>query len=126
MANYNPNTSGLVSLADRPDNERTKIQSQGGIASGKKRRELKRMSEIIQGIREGSEQDPVETVIKTLFSELNSFDASTSDIIKGLNFIRGMEINDDLHARKIIYKYITQKEQQEVEEHIKAVINDTS
>ena len=35
MANYDPDTSGLISLADRSNNERTTIATQGGIASGK-------------------------------------------------------------------------------------------
>ncbi len=46
MANKNPDTSGLVSLADRPNNERTKIQSAGGIASGISRREKVKMRQI--------------------------------------------------------------------------------
>lgn len=46
MANYNPNTSGLVSLADRPNNDRTTIAEQGGVASGVARREKKLLREL--------------------------------------------------------------------------------
>lgn len=126
MANHNPNTSGLISLADRPNNEKTTIQSHGGIASGKKRRELKRMCEIIRNIRQESDEDPVETAIKALFSELSEFGASTNDIIKGLIFIRNMETDDHSPAQQIVYKYITPEEQRAIEEHINAVIGDTS
>ena len=47
MANNNPNTSGLVSLADRTNNERTTIAEQGGIASGFARREKKQMRQML-------------------------------------------------------------------------------
>ncbi len=47
MANRNPDTSGLVSLADRTNNERTKIQSLGGVASGITRREKRKMRQIL-------------------------------------------------------------------------------
>ena len=126
MANHNPNTSGLVSLADRPVNERTTIQSQGGVASGKKRRELKRMVEIVQCIRQESDEDPVETAIKAFFTGLNKFGASTNDIVKGLSFIRELETGTPLPAQQIVYKYITPEERKEIDEHIKSVIGDTS
>ena len=126
MANYNPNTSGLVSLADRSVNERTTIQSKGGIASGKKRRELKRMVEIVQCIRQESPEDPVEKAIKALLAGLNDFGTSTNDILKGLNFIRELETSSPLPAQQTVYKYITQEEREEIEKHIKAVIGDTS
>ena len=87
MANYNPDTSGLVSLADRPDNERTTIATQGGIASGKKRAELKRMSEIVAGLRQESEEDPVAKSIKFLFYDLTNPLTSIPHTVKGLNFI---------------------------------------
>ncbi len=48
MANSNPNMSGLVSLADRPSNERTKIQSSGGVASGISRREKMKMRQLLR------------------------------------------------------------------------------
>ena len=47
MANCNPDTSGLVSLADRTNNERTKIQSLGGLASGVARRKKNKMRQIL-------------------------------------------------------------------------------
>jgi len=47
LANRNPDTSGLVSLADRTNNERTKIQSLGGVASGITRREKRKMRQIL-------------------------------------------------------------------------------
>ena len=47
MANFNPDTSGLISLADRPDNEKTTIQSKGGKASGVARREKNKMRQIL-------------------------------------------------------------------------------
>lgn len=47
MANFNPDTSGLISLADRPDNEKTTIQSKGGKASGVARREKSKMRQIL-------------------------------------------------------------------------------
>lgn len=47
MANRNPDTSGLMSLADRTNNERTKIQSMGGMASGIVRREKRKMRQLL-------------------------------------------------------------------------------
>lgn len=47
LANRNPDTSGLVSLADRTNNERTKIQSLGGLASGVARRKKNKMRQIL-------------------------------------------------------------------------------
>lgn len=88
MANYNPDTSGLVSLADRSSNERTTIATQGGIASGKKRAELKRMSEIVTGLRQESEEDPVEKSIKFLFCDLTNPLTSIPDTVKGLKFVK--------------------------------------
>jgi hypothetical protein len=88
MSNSNPNTSGLISLADRPDNERTTIATQGGVASGKKRKELKRMSEIIQGIRHESDVDPIEKSMQFLFHDLTDPFTSTQDVIKCLKFIK--------------------------------------
>ena len=125
MANHNPNTSGLISLADRTQNERTTIQSAGGIASGKKRREVKRIYEIIQGIRQESEEDPVETALKSLFFDLNSPHTSTNDIIKGLKFVQDSEPqnNKDLQ-REVVYKYVTQEEIKAIDEHINSVIGD--
>lgn len=40
-------TSGLVSLADRTNNERTNIQSLGGLASGVARRKKNKMRQIL-------------------------------------------------------------------------------
>lgn len=88
MANYNPDTSGLISLADRSNNERTTIATQGGIASGKKRAELKRMSEIVTGLRQESEEDPVEKSIKFLFCDLTNPLTSIPDTVKGLKFVK--------------------------------------
>ena len=126
MANYNPDTSGLISLADRPNNERTMIQSAGGIASGRKRKEIKRISEIVYGIRQESEEDPIETAIKSLFFDLNSPITSTNDIIKGLNFIKEMEKTNQSASQQIVYKYVTPEEIKAIDEHIDSVIGDTN
>lgn len=91
MANDNPNTSGLISLADRPNNERTTIAEQGGIASGKKRKEIKRLADIVYGIRKGCENDPVVDVVKSLFDSLQNTDTKTTDILRILNFIKDVE-----------------------------------
>ena len=125
MANNNPDTSGLISLADRPNNERTMIQSAGGIASGKKRRKIKRIHEIIQGIRLESDEDPVEMALKSLFSDLNSQNTSTNDIIKCLKFIYDTETqNNQDFQREVVYKYITPEEIKAVDEHINSIIGD--
>lgn len=91
MANYNPDTSGLVSLADRDNNDRTTIATQGGIASGKKRKEIKRIADIVYGIRKGCENDPVVDVVKSLFDSLQNTDTKPTDILKILNFIKDVE-----------------------------------
>lgn len=91
MANYNPNTSGLVSLADRPNNERTTIQSQGGVASGQKRREIKRIAEIVNNIRADSEEDPVVSFVRHLMEQLSNEDIKIADAIKILAFLVTIE-----------------------------------
>lgn len=126
MANNNPDTSGLVSLADRPNNERTTIATKGGIASGKKRKEIKRISEIVYGIRQESEEDPIETAIKSLFFDLNNPITTTNDIIKGLNFIKEIEKTNQTTSQQIVYKYITPEEKKAIDEHIDSVIGDTN
>lgn len=91
MANYSPDTSGLISLADRPNNERTTIQSQGGISSGKKRREIKRISDIVQGIRKENEIDPIVVFIRTLFTKLIDSEIKVRDALQLLKFIKEIE-----------------------------------
>ena len=91
MANYNPDTSGLVSLASRPNNERTTIQSQGGIASGKKRRELKRIADIVQLVRKESDVDPVIACVQGLFAKLTDNDLKIKDTLQLLSFIKAIE-----------------------------------
>ena len=91
MANYNPNTSGLVSLADRPDNERTTIQSQGGVVSGQKRREIKRIADIVYGIRKANEYDPVVDAVKSLFGCLQDISTKPADILRILYFLKDIE-----------------------------------
>ena len=91
MANYNPNTSGLVSLADRPDNERTTIQTMGGVASGQKRREIKRIAEIVNNIRADGEEDPVVRFIRHLMEQLSNENIKIADAIKILAFLVTIE-----------------------------------
>lgn len=125
MANKNPNTSGLMSLADRPNNERTTIAKQGGLASGQKRKEIKRMSDIILGFRKESEEDPVEKAIKFLFNDLTNPFTTITDTIKGLKFIKEICAEDSSDTPTVVYKYITPEEQKEINEHIDSVIGDT-
>ena len=82
MANFNPDTSGLVSLADRPNNERTMIQSQGGVASGQKRREIKRIAEIVNNIRADGEEDPVVRFVRHLMEQLSNENIKIADAVK--------------------------------------------
>ena len=91
MANYNPNTSGLVSLADRPNNERTTIQSQGGVASGQKRREIKRIADIVNNIRADSEEDPVVSFVRHLMEQLSNENIKIADAVKILAFLATLE-----------------------------------
>lgn len=91
MANNNPDTSGLVSLADRDNNERTTIATQGGIASGKKRKEIKRIADIVYGIRKECEQDPVINVVRSLFESLQDPNTKPAEILRILNFIKDVE-----------------------------------
>ena len=123
MANNNPDTSGLVSLADRDNNERTTIATQGGIASGKKRREIKRISDIVYGIRQEGEIDPVVGFVKSLFEILQDTNTKTSDLIKILQFMQSMESelksNSDIDSETLaeflkIQKNIEQSEKESV------------
>ena len=91
MANFNPDTSGLVSLADRPNNERTTIQSQGGVASGQKRREIKRIAEIINNIRADGEEDPVVRFVRNLMEQMSNDNIKIPDAIKILAFLVTIE-----------------------------------
>ena len=91
MANHNPNTSGLISLGDRYNNERTTIAEQGGIASGKKRREVKRIADIIYGIRKEYDIDPVVEAVKLFFANLQDKNAKLTDVLKALDFLKGFE-----------------------------------
>ena len=91
LANYNPNTSGLVSLADRPNNERTTIQSQGGVASGQKRREIKRIAEIVNNIRADGEEDPVVRFIRHLMEQLSNENIKIGNAVKILAFLVTLE-----------------------------------
>lgn len=91
MANSNPDTSGLISLADRPNNERATIQHMGGVASGKKRREIKRVADIVQNIRKESEIDPIVAFVKLLFSKLTDGEFKIKDAIQLLSFIKQIE-----------------------------------
>ena len=91
MANFNPDTSGLVSLADRPNNERTTIQSQGGVASGQKRREIKRIAEIVNNIRADGEEDPVVRFVRHLMEQLSNKNIKIADAVKILAFLATLE-----------------------------------
>ena len=127
MANNNPDTSGLVSLADRTNNERTMIAQQGGIASGKKRKEIKRLYEIIQSVRQESDKDPIERAINSLLFDLHNPNTSTNDIIKGLQFIKSLEPEQKQeNQQQVIYKYVTKEEIKAVDEHINSIISNTN
>ena len=94
MANDHPNTSGLIPLNQRPDNERTMIQSAGGQASARKRREIRRIKNQISGLRSTyKDEDPATTAIINLFDKLTDPKTSINDTIKVLGFIQGSESN---------------------------------
>lgn len=92
MANNSPNTTGLIPLNNRPRNECAKIQSAGGIACAKKRKELKKIAEIIYTIRqESGELDPAETAVITMFSKLKDPNITVKDLICILQYIQMSE-----------------------------------
>ena len=70
MSNSHPNTSGLTPFNKMDADERRKIQSAGGIARSEKARQLKSMTEIINGLRIASDTDPIESAVSNLYFSL--------------------------------------------------------
>ena len=72
MSNPNPNTSGLKPFNQRSEAENREIRSAGGQARAEKARKLKSMREIINGLRETSDKDPLEAAISSLYFDMNN------------------------------------------------------
>lgn len=87
MSNPNPDTSGLKPFNKMSDSERTAIQSAGGTASAKKRRELKTMREIIQDLRQTAKEDPLVDSLKILLSQSLRITTEPKDIIRTIALI---------------------------------------
>lgn len=87
MANPSPDTSGLKPFNTMSDSERTAIQSAGGTASAKKRRELKTMREIIQDLRQAANEDPLIDSLKVLLNQSLYFTSNPKDVIKTIALI---------------------------------------
>lgn len=91
MANDNPNMTGLRSFNRMSRSESTEIQSRGGKASASKRRELKRIADIVQLVRKESDVDPVVACVQGLFAKLTDNDLKIKDTLQLLSFIKAIE-----------------------------------
>ena len=89
MARYNTNTPGLIPVNQMSYSDSTVIQCAGGTASAEKRRTVRKIRDIIDGVRQSYDVDPVEQAICDFFVLLVSNDKLTvSERIKALEFIR--------------------------------------
>ncbi len=87
MSNPHPNTKGLTPFNKMNADERRKIQSAGGIARSEKARQLKSMSEIINGLRAASDTDPIESAVSNLYFNLNDPTVSVNERLRILTTI---------------------------------------
>lgn len=137
MANPHPNTSGLITLADRPRKESAKIQSMGGHAAKKANDERKTFRETmemcLQELVERKGEDG--SVLGKITAQQAICLKQIAKAIKGdtpaakycaeVSTPKQIEITGkDGAPLETKVKYITPESIEEIKKHIKDVVND--
>lgn len=115
----------LKPINERPKKEQRKIQSQGGKKSGEVRREKRKRENMLPDLFELLDKAGIiDGSIETIANEVQNGNVKNAlELLKLVkpNELQQQQIMGSLAVQKI---FITQKEQQETDEHIDNVINE--
>lgn len=102
MANDNPNIAGLRPFNQMSYSESTEIQSQGGKASAEKRRTVRKIKDILKGVRAEYEVDPVEQLIVSMFQQILSPTSTLNEKLKVFDCLH--KVSGELNAKHNPYE----------------------
>lgn len=88
MANSNPNTTGLRPFNQMSHSESAEIHSKGGLASAEKRRQARKIRDIINAVRADYDVDPVEQLVISVFQRALDPTTSLADMLKVMETVR--------------------------------------